>query len=104
MGLEEPNDPCNRIGGHRVGIREVEAVLSTGIDDLLRFGSNRSRQVYEFLALHQWNSTIGIAVQFDKGRQMFDLGDHRIGHATVQDDYRRYALIMSRCVSGDVAA
>jgi hypothetical protein len=79
-------------------------VLPTGIGDLLGWCSNRSGELHEFFALRQWNSTIGVAVQFDKGRQMFDLGDHRIGHATVQDGYRRYALIMSRCVSGDVAA
>ena len=79
-------------------------MLPTGIGDLLGWCSNRSGELHEFFALRQWNSTIGLAVQFGKGRQMFDLGDHRIGHATVPDGYRRYALIMSRCVSGDVAA
>ena len=33
---------------------------------------------------------------------MFDLGDHRIRHTTVQDRYRRYLVIMSRSVGGDV--
>jgi len=43
-------------------------------------------------------------MQFDKGRQMFDLVDHSIRHAAVQDRYRRYSVIMSRSVGGDVAA
>jgi hypothetical protein len=47
------------------------------------------KAVSEFFAFCQWNNTIGLTMQFDKRRQMFDLDDHRIRHTTVQDHYRR---------------
>jgi hypothetical protein len=35
VDLEEPDDPSDSIIGHRVGVREIEAVLPTGIGDLV---------------------------------------------------------------------
>ena len=42
-------------------------------------------------------------MQFDQGRHMFDLGDHRVGHPAVHRGNRCYSIIPGGGSGGNVA-
>ena len=65
MSLKKPNNASDGIGGHRVIIREIEAMLSARIYDLFCRRPYRFGQPYMIRALGERNVTIGITMEFE---------------------------------------